>query len=96
METKLLKVAACGAAFQVKSEKSETGTLAKRAIVLKEIGGKYADEYAATLLGNAALCNFCEDDIVAATLRFTTHEHNGQAYQDIVITEIHSLIPKNF
>lgn len=95
METRILKVAACGDLFQVKSEKSETGTLAKRAIVLKELGGKYADEYAAALLGNAAMCNFREDDLVAATLRFTTHEHGGQVYQDIVVTDIHPLTPKH-
>lgn len=90
-----MKVVRSGEAFQVKSEKSETGTLAKRAMVLKELGGKYADEYAATLLGNAAMCVFREDDLVAATLRFATHEHNGLAYQDIVVTEIHSLTPKH-
>ena len=95
MDTRIFKVAACGDAFQVKSEKSETGTLAKRAIVLKEPGGKYADEYAATLLGNAALCEYAPGEVVAATLRFTTHEHNGQAYQDIVVTEINSLTPKH-
>ncbi len=94
MNNNIYKVAACGAVFQVKSEKSETGTLAKRPIVLKELGGRYADEYAATLLGNAALCEYAPGDLVAAALRFTTHEHNGQVYQDVTITYIHNFIKR--
>jgi len=37
-----------------------------------------------------ALANVkCEDGcLVAATLRFQTHEHNGAEYQDVVATEI--------
>lgn len=88
METRIYKVTACGEAFQVKSEKSETGVLNKRNIVLQEPGSKYADQYAATLLGNAALCNFTAGELVAAALRFATHEHNGQVYQDIVVADI--------
>ena len=86
-----MKVVRSGEAFQVKSEKSETGMLNKRYIVLQELGSKYADEYAATLLGNAALCEFRADEVVAAVLRFVTHEHNGQVYQDIIVTDIISL-----
>jgi hypothetical protein len=28
------------------------------------------------------------DDLVVASLRFSTREYNGQTYQDIVVTEI--------
>ena len=55
---KILKVVKCGECFTVKSEKTETGYLYKRQIVLQELGGRYADQYTASLLGNDALCNF--------------------------------------
>ena len=45
MQTKILKVVKCGEMFSVKSEKSEGGQLNKRNLVLKELGGKYANEY---------------------------------------------------
>ena len=37
-----------------------------------------------------ALANVkCEDGcLVAATLRFQTHEHNGAEYQDVTATEV--------
>ena len=38
----------------MKSEKSETGVLNKRNLVLKELGGKFENEYAVSVLGNAA------------------------------------------
>ena len=39
-------------------------------------------------LGSLAACKFYEGDLVAATLRFSTHEHQGQVFQDIVATDI--------
>lgn len=74
--------------FSVKSEKSETGQLNKRNLVLKELGGKFENEYAVAVLGNAASLQFYENDLVAVTLRFQTREFNGQTYQDITATEI--------
>ena len=88
MQTKILKVVKCGEMISVKSEKSEGGQLNKRNIVLKELGGKYEDEYAASLLGNAASLQFYENDLVTVTLRFSTHEHQGSVYQDITVSEI--------
>ena len=72
----------------MKSEKSETGVLNKRNLVLKELGGKYENEYAVTVLGNAASLVFYENDLVVVTLRFQTREFNGQTFQDIVATDI--------
>ena len=57
----------------VQSQKSENGQMMKCNIVLQEMGGKYENQYA---------------ELVAVTLRFTTHEHNGQVYQDILVTDI--------
>jgi hypothetical protein len=88
MQTKILKVIKSGEMFSVKSEKSETGQLNKRNLVLKELGGKFDDEYAASVLGNAASLVLNEGDLVAVALRFQTREYNGQTFQDITITDI--------
>ena len=72
----------------MKSEKSETGVLNKRNLVLKELGGKYENEYTVSVLGNAASLVFYENDLVVVTLRFQTREFNGQTFQDIVATDI--------
>ena len=88
METKILKVVKSGDMFSVKSEKSENGVLNKRNLVLKELGGKYENEYAVSVLGNAASLVFSENDIVIVTLRFQTREYNGQVFQDITVTDI--------
>ena len=88
MQTKILKVVKSGDMFSVKSEKSETGQLNKRNLVLKELGGKFENEYVASVLGNAASLQFYEGDLVAVTLRFSTHEYQGQTFQEILATEI--------
>ena len=72
----------------MKSEKSETGVLNKRNLVLKELGGKFENEYAVSVLGNATSLVFYENDLVVVTLRFQTREFNGQTFQDIVATDI--------
>ena len=72
-----------GFCFQmvVQSSKQESGSLQKCNIVLRELGGsKYENEYVCTMLGNLALCRFYEGDVVAATLRFSTHEYQGQTF----------------
>ena len=40
------------------------------------------------MLGNLAGCRFFEDDVVLATLRFSTHEYQGQTFQEILATDI--------
>ncbi len=91
MQTQILKVVKSGEVFSVKSEKSETGVLNKRNLMLKELGGKYENEYAVSVLGNAASLVFNEGDLVAVTLRFQVREYNGQVFQDITATDIYSL-----
>ena len=88
METKILKVVKCGEMFTVKSEKSENGQLNKRNLVLKELGGKDENEYAVAVLGSAATLQFYENDMVVVTLRFTTHEFQGQVFQEVLATDI--------
>ena len=85
MQTKILRVVAQGEPAYVPSKKTENGQLAKCMIKLKELGGDYEDEYICTMFGNLALCKFAPGSIVAAALRFQTHEQ----YQDIVAGDIH-------
>ena len=89
METKILKVVRQGEAFGVQSSKSDSGTIQKCNIVLREMGGgKFENEYVCAMLGNLAACRFSEGDVVAATLRFSTHEYQGQVFQEVLATDI--------
>ncbi len=89
METKILKVVRQGEAFSVQSSKQESGQISKCNIVLKELGGsKFENEFVCTMLGNLAGCRFYEGDVVIATLRFSTHDFQGQTYQEILATDI--------
>ena len=89
METRILKVVRQGEAFSVQSQKQESGSLQKCNIVLREMGGsKYENEYVCTMLGNLAACRFNEGDVVIATLRFSTHEYQGQTFQEILCSDI--------
>ena len=74
--------------FAVPSQKAEGGQISKCNIVLRELGGKYENSYVATMLGEQANMRFVKDELVAAALRFSTREYNGQVYQDIVVNEI--------
>jgi hypothetical protein len=88
METKILKVVRQGEAFSVQSSKQEGGQIQKCNIVLKELGGKFENEFVCAMLGNLAACRFDEGDVVLATLRFSTHEYQGQTFQEILVTEL--------
>lgn len=88
METKILKVVRQGEVFSVQSKNSDNGQIQKCNIVLKELGGKFENEYACAMLGNLAACRFNEGDVVAATLRFSTHDYQGQTFQEILVTDI--------
>ena len=74
--------------FSVPSQKAEGGQISKCNVVLQEPGGKYENSYVATILGEQANIRFAKDDLVVASLRFSTREYNGQVYQDIVVSEI--------
>ena len=88
METKILRVVRQGETFSVQSKNSDNGQIQKCNIVLKELGGKFENEYVCAMLGNLAACRFYEDDVVVATLRFSTHEYQGQTFQEILATDI--------
>ena len=82
------RVQAQSETFSVPSQKAEGGQISKCNIVLQELGGKYENNYVATILGEQAKTRFAKDELVAAALRFSTREYNGQVYQDIVVNEI--------
>ena len=82
------KVKAQSETFTVPSQKAEGGQISKCNVVLQELGGKFENSYVATILGEQARIRFELDDLVAASLRFSTREYNGQTYQDIVVSEI--------
>lgn len=88
MDTKILQVVAQTNVLYVASKKTEGGQLAKCYIRLRELGGQYENEYLCAVFGNLAKCVFNEGDLVVASLRFQTHESNGQYYQDIVANDI--------
>lgn len=92
---KIFVVVQQGEAFAVQSQKSDSGQTMKCNIVLRELGGKFENQYMGTMLGNVATCRFFPGDVVAASLRFSTRDYpstgSGQAratYQDILVTEI--------
>ena len=84
----IFKVIAQSEPFFVQSQKAEGGQIKKCNVVLQEPGGKYENSYVAVILGEQANICFTKDDLVVASLRFSTREYNGQMYQDIVVSEI--------
>ena len=84
----IFKIMAQSDTFAVPSQKAEGGQVNKCNIILQDIGGKYENSYVAAVLGEQANIRFMRDDLVVASLRFSTREYNGQTYQDIVVTEI--------
>ena len=82
------RVTAQSEPFFVQSQKAEGGQMSKCHIVLQELGGKYENSYVATMLGEQARGRFEAGELVAAALRFTTREYNGQMYQDVTVNEI--------
>jgi hypothetical protein len=85
---KFFRIKAQSETFAVPSQKAEGGQISKCNIVLQELGGKYENSYVATMFGEQAKVRFAKDELVAASLRFSTREYNGQVYQDVVVNEI--------
>ena len=84
----IFKVIAQSEPFAVQSQKAEGGQISKCNIVLQELGGKFENSYVATILGEQANMHFVKNELVVASLRFSTREYNGQIFQDIVVNEI--------
>ncbi|MCI6828828.1 MAG: hypothetical protein MR924_06160 [Prevotella sp.] len=80
-------------------QKQDGSSIQKATIVIQELGGKYDNSFAATLLGNNATTKFTPGDVVWAALRFQAKDYhpkvNGVAdaskteyLQDIMVQEI--------
>jgi hypothetical protein len=99
MITNDFKVLGCGNLIQVPSQKAEGGMILKKYIRLQEFGGsnrndtpdRSSNSIVATLMGNAAQCNYSAGTLVKAALRFSIREYQGTWYQDIVVSEIQDL-----
>ena len=66
------RVKAQSETFTVPSQKAEGGQISKCNGVLQELGGKFENSYVATILGEQARIRFELDDLVAASLRFSS------------------------
>ena len=84
----ILRVLKSGAMTSLQSENAEGGVLNKRTLVLQELGGKYANCYVVTVLGNLATIEYAENSLVVCNMRFQAREFQGQYYMDIVANEI--------
>ena len=69
--------------------KSDNTQIQKSTVVLQELGGQYANSYAAVMLGNQI--KFYPNELVVASLRFSSREYQGRHYQDVTINEIYKL-----
>mgnify|MGYP007048166472 FL=1 len=72
----------------MQSQKAENGQIMKSNIILQEMGGKYENQYVGAMLGDLALCKLQPGDIVAATLRFGTHQYEDRVFQDVLVTDL--------
>ena len=81
---------------QAVSVQRQDGTQTQKCtLVLQELGGKYENSFAATMLGNMASLKFLQNDVVYACLRFSTREYNQQTYMDCTVQDIVNLSTNN-
>jgi hypothetical protein len=85
----IFKVVHVGQIETITSRKDES-TTSKRTIRLKEIGNEFSNEYTVTLFGEKAE-RTSYGQIVAADLRFLTHQNQFGTFQDVIATEIITL-----
>ena len=81
---------------QAVSVQRQDGTPTQKCtLVLQDLGGKYENSFAATMLGNMASLKFLQNDVVYACLRFSTREYNQQIYMDCTVQDIVKLSTNN-
>jgi len=66
--------------------KKDGSSCLKQIVTLQELGGKYEDQYVATLLSEYP-SYLKKGSVVAAALRFSVREYEGQEYQDVLLQE---------
>ena len=87
----IYRVVKCGEPFTVQSTKAEGGQVQKKFIHLQELGGKYSNQYVATLLGKDAACDFYPGEVIVASLKAGVSEYNEKLYQDVLVVDFHKL-----
>lgn len=85
---KIFKVVAWS---QPQEIQTQNGSMKKATVQLQEIGGQYQDKFVCSAFGEQATKQLPVGTPVAAKLRFSTHDHEGNTYQDIVAMEIIAL-----
>lgn len=88
MNPNLYRVVQQGETYAVQSQKTEGVTIPKCNIIIQKLGGQNADRFVGSMLGNLAQCRFYPGDVVAATLRFTTHQFEDRVFQDVLVTDL--------
>ena len=84
----IIKIRVITQTAAVSIQKQDGTQTQKCSLVLQELGGKYENSIVATMLGNMASLKFYQNDIVAASLRFSHREYNGQYYMDCTVRDI--------
>jgi len=69
-----------------KITKKDGSNCMKQIVTLQELGGKWEDQYVATLLSEYP-SYLKKGSVVAAALRFSVREYEGQEYQDVLLQE---------
>ena len=88
-------VSQMGEAFIVYNTKTKKN-IYKRIIELTEAGKRRGDCVMVTALGDDAESPiFGEGDFILATVRLSTHEYNGQFYNDAILDDYLTLIKNN-
>lgn len=72
----------------IASTKEPGKVVNRQNIVIRELGGDYADKYVCTCLGAGVISGLQPGNRVFASLRFSVSDYNGRAYQDCVAREI--------
>lgn len=88
MKADILRVISCGSVEQIPSQKAEGGMIAKRSMLLQELGGKYENQYVVTQFGSETAVPLAPGDVIVVTLRTFTRDYNGQVFQDTVANDI--------
>lgn len=87
----LFIVTQVAAVESVASTKNPGETIARQGVVLRRLGGQYADSFTATCLGGSVVPGLVPGLVVAASLDFTIREYNGRMYQDCLVREMKPL-----
>lgn len=82
--TIICKLEFLGDAITITRRDGSTGY--KQQLNLREIGGKYADSYIATLFTDH-ICTLSEGSWLICNLRFSTHRFESTEYQDVTLQD---------